>query len=56
MTIFNLSEMQYCENCPLDKGNDLGPWNKNSEFFHQVKLIHKLHPGWKKGNQNKKLM
>ena len=46
---FNSSQTWYCENCPLDKGNDLGPWNKNSELFSKVKSIHGSHLGWKIG-------
>ena len=40
MTISNLSEMQYCENCPLDKGNDLGPWKvENTELSIIIERI-----------------
>lgn len=40
----------YCAKCPLNKGDDCGPWNEDEGSFKKVMIFHKDHPGWKKSS------
>lgn len=40
----------YCEKCPVNNGEDCGPWiENNSQIFKNVKQTHQNHKGWKQG-------
>ena len=46
-------ETWYCKNCPLTN-NDCGEFQKDSDFFKRVRMIHKDHQGWQKGKPETK--
>lgn len=37
----------FCEKCPLNNGEDCGPWEKDSDIFSSCKKVHRNHSGWK---------
>jgi len=40
------NEEWYCKNCPINGGNDCGPWQTGNETFNRCKKIHGNHAGW----------